>query len=420
MRSISHYSHHHWQTVWGAVIEYTLGPLIREGVQVHNAHTDEDYVVTMDVAWRVEDSKGIAAAIGCSQFPAYNGSCCQCQVVGVNKYNAMTYPGAVTHLPDNDPLRYEFSNAYAADEELWALAFEAPPSPWVLRDVLKRGKQVSRGDRTAKEAGWKFVDVLTFGLSVDGGRTPWNKIHRTILDPDHQFHNFVKNVICIVGNLKHMAFTKAKRKGEWKLDRFTAQKVPFHASIDCQARINHLCVTLKLPNGWPALSPLFTDCSKFKIAESLALCGDRGVYLFQFLDIDERTRQVLIKSLTIFGELLQKVPSSDARLTAIQEELVVCLATLEFLLPLFWCTTTRHQLLHCVLFITRAGSIWAHNMLKFERMHCLLKDMVRGYKNLMQSVANTYTLLLSSLLGWQFNGEDKYVYKLNRIHLCLV
>ena len=108
---------------------------------------------------------------------------------------------------------------------------------------------------------------------------------------------------------------------------------------------------------------------------------------------------------------LLQVPTDDARLAAIQKEIVECLAALECLLPVFWCTTTRHKLLHMVKYICRAGSIWAHNMLKFERMHCLLKDMVRGYKNLMQSVANTYSLLQSQLLGWQFNGEHKYVPK---------
>ena len=105
-----------------------------------------------------------------------------------------------------------------------------------------------------------------------------------------------------------------------------------------------------------------------------------------------------------------QVQPDDARLRQLQKDLILVLAALECLLPLFWCTTTRHQLLHCTTFIKRAGSIWAHNMLKFERMHCLLKDMVRGYKNLMQSVANTYTLLQSQLLGWQFDGENKYVY----------
>ena len=103
------------------------------------------------------------------------------------------------------------------------------------------------------------------------------------------------------------------------------------------------------------------------------------------------------------------MPSDDDRLAAVQKELVECLSALECLLPVFWNTSTRHQLLHMVTYICRAGSIWAHNMLKFERMHCLLKDMVRGYKNLMQSVANTYVLLQSQLLGWQFNGEHKYV-----------
>ena len=133
----------------------------------------------------------------------------------------------------------------------------------------------------------------------------WNKIERTVLDPGHQFGNFVKDAIYLTGNLKKMKFNRNRKRGEReKLGRFTDKKIPLHASTECQAKINHLCVTLKMPADWPALNPLFRDCSKFKIAESLALCGDRGKYLFQFLDIDPRIRQELIKALLLLLLLL--------------------------------------------------------------------------------------------------------------------
>jgi len=296
----------HAQTVWAAIIKYRLRPLIRDGVQVFNAHTGEECTVKLNVAWRVEDSKGIAAAIGCSQYPAYVGSCCQCQITGVRKYKTTNYPGAVCLLPKDHPLRAEFAAVYGKDEELKQLARAAPPRGWKLAQVMKLGRQVANGEKKAKNVGWKFEDQLTTGLAPAEG-THWNKIQKTLLDPDHQFHNFVKNAICITGNLKQMKFSKGRRTGEKALGRFKDKQVPFHASTGCQARINHLCVVLKMPAGWPALTPLFRDCSKFKIAESLALCGDRGKYLFQFLDIDERIRKEFIQALHVFGELMKKV-----------------------------------------------------------------------------------------------------------------
>ena len=300
--------------MWAAIIKYSLGPLIRDGVVVNNAHTGTDELVKLQVAWRVEDSKGIASAIGCSQFPAYNGSCCQCSVTGIRVYKTTNYPGAVCLLPDGHPLRDEFREVYANHDEMKALADAVAPRPWGLKQVMRLGRQVERGEKDASDTGWKFEDELTTGLAPEEGRW-WNKITRTVLDPGHQLHNFVKDAIYLTGNLKKMKFSKGRRLGENKLGRFIMrkrQRKPFHASTNCQARINHLCVTLKMPAGWPALNPLFRDCSKFKIAESLALCGDRGKYLFQFLDIDERIRKELIQALHIFGELLQKVSNVPA------------------------------------------------------------------------------------------------------------
>ena len=64
---------------------------------------------------------------------------------------------------------------------------------------------------------------------------------------------------------------------------------------------------------------------------------------------------------------------------------------LEILLPMYWNTLAKH-LIPCRLYEQTKlwGRMWAHNMLVFERMHVLLKGMVRSGKNMTASVSNTY------------------------------
>jgi hypothetical protein len=47
------------------------------------------------------------------------------------------------------------------------------------------------------------------------------------------------------------------------------------------AEIDDLCRDLKCAQGWPAMGLLFGNYKSMKIAEALALAGDRGVYLFR-------------------------------------------------------------------------------------------------------------------------------------------
>ena len=67
------------------------------------------------------------------------------------------------------------------------------------------------------------------------------------------------------------------------------------------------------------------------------------------------------------------------------------MAELEMALPMYWNNLARH-LIYCRLPVQLElwGRMWAHNMLVFERMHVLLKGMVRSGKNMAVSVGNSY------------------------------
>lgn len=113
-----------------------------------------------------------------------------------------------------------------------------------------------------------------------------------------------------------------------------------------------------------------------KIAESLAFCGDRGVYLTALLNIDPVVREMIIDLLKICCDFIKKCPTAP-ELKNLQERFVVVLTKLEIALPVYWNTTTRHHLLHIADAIAKMGSFWAFSMLGAERVHVTIKKLVK-------------------------------------------
>lgn len=85
------------------------------------------------------------------------------------------------------------------------------------------------------------------------------------------------------------------------------------------------------------------------------------------------------------------------------------LAQLEYKLPTFWNTLTRH-LLYCrvVKQIKIHGNFKAHNMLSFESAHVFLKSCSRSTKNLMASIRNHYQVHVA-VQSWRFDAEGQWI-----------
>lgn len=91
---------------------------------------------------------------------------------------------------------------------------------------------------------------------------------------------------------------------------------------------------------------------------------------------------------------------------------------LEIALPMYWNTLAKH-LVPCRLFeqMELWGRMWAHNMMVFERMHVLLKGMVRSGKNMTASVANTYGMYCVSQSKQRFNSDISWANEAKRSSL---
>ena len=89
--------------------------------------------------------------------------------------------------------------------------------------------------------------------------------------------------------------------------------------------------------------------------------------------------------------------------------LVIDMANLEVLLPVFWNTQVRHMLLcRFIPQLDEYGSFWAIAMLVIECYHCLIKKLGRSRKNMMASIVNNYEIFDIRHTQWETQtGEDK-------------
>jgi hypothetical protein len=180
-------------------------------------------------------------------------------------------------------------------------------------------------------------------------------------------------------------------------------RAPWVATPQNLCEVDDLLHTLKVPSDWPSIQDALTSTSTLKIAEALALAGDIGQYVVSQLDIDPEYRSLFVRSLKALSGLLQKVPTN---LNAVQQELVLILAELECKMPLHWCSSTRHFLLHIVETMKMFGAFWAWNMLPVERFHALIKRLARDRRDRLRSLSKNYQMFDMAQLMWRHDGTQ--------------
>jgi hypothetical protein len=67
-------------------------------------------------------------------------------------------------------------------------------------------------------------------------------------------------------------------------------------------QVDELCENLKIASGWPAMGLLFGNCKTMKIAEALAIAGDRGVYLLRMCGLPPRLHDAIITVVQCAGD----------------------------------------------------------------------------------------------------------------------
>lgn len=145
----------------------------------------------------------------------------------------------------------------------------------------------------------------------------WDFTKRVFNGMEHCVFNVVGNIIRCMANAGQMKWTKTRMRLEHSHGRFLDVKIgrgqdpcPWSLSPDRQNEIEALTRdVLKCCAEWPQLEMIFSEPKNMKIADTLAICGDRGAYIISISDLQPEYKKLFIDLVRQMGSLIEKVPS---------------------------------------------------------------------------------------------------------------
>ena len=180
-------------------------------------------------------------------------------------------------------------------------------------------------------------------------------------------------------------------------------EAPWHCSAKRRAEIDELMDGgLPGPVDWTPSFPTFGRRGTPKIAEGLWHFSDAGAYILSMTDMDLTYKHHFIAALRALTPLMDKVHTID-QWRDYKQPVFEALTQLEIALPIFWCTSTRHHLLHAIEKIIHHGSFWATNMLVEERQHIKIRGMATNQRYIMGSIIANYELAMQCQASWRLD-----------------
>ena len=185
-------------------------------------------------------------------------------------------------------------------------------------------------------------------------------------DLAHGFWNLAKNVIDLVCAAGKMHLKPARKADELARGRFgdLPSRPPWVATPASLAMVSAQLLERKVPVDWPANPPFGEGLGSMKIAEGLAMCGERGQWIIGQLDIDPEYCAVLVGLLGAAAAFLKKVMTEEG-LRSAHAGLVDALAMAEAMLPMQWSTITSHMLLHAADWVTHTTCVCVYLFVQF-------------------------------------------------------
>jgi len=238
-----------------------------------------------------------------------------------------------------------------------------------------------------------------------------------VIDPAHGLKHFIEDLHRFISGKrghkpKHWAY-ETQTLGRTFLSTTTESPAPWRATkkrlelVDRLLEGKLLCEDnyyqwqMKCPSEWTRPSPVFGTTDRFttKIAENLWHFSPAGLYIISILDIHDEYKKAIIVAIHRVGKLLRKTVSTNWKTET--RKIARSVARLEMLLPSIFCTGSIHFLLHLPYKFSQHGAFWSVNMMAEERMHRLIKRLVKNStKDKLSALGKNYSVYQQIELDW--------------------
>ena len=370
--------------------------------------TEFTALVRAVIAWFVDDLRGLAGPSGGFYAPAQRGACLQCMVQAfkIKATSGTCWPGACKHIfvaqGEFAPQRAAFKRWYAKNPSISAAAdgvqardmskaFAHRQSLQCMAACQAAGNNESAIKVLQQQYYWKEVDVWSELLDY------WGRVEQNINDPAHEIYNMVKALLATIGNIGHHKINAKRRAFSRGLGQTVKRKkAPWQNNVQNQQLVDAIAKAMRLPSAWPKPRYFFDKLARLTVSEVLLYAGPLGVYLFGFIAVENMAVIEAAIRLLFCCEELQAMKHTNVSLNLLEKKLIIALADLENVFPIQWCSQVMHVALHLCTFIRRCGPFREHSMLGFERLHVVIKRLVRGRKNMLASFHNHYEMMVGS------------------------
>lgn len=158
-------------------------------IRIHHPRTGRLMHLYVQLAYTVNDLRGVPGCTGGSHPPCIEGSCVVCKVRGMYRHHRIILPASVRLLPKNSPLRHRWELEFYRDLTLKSYAKMSKPAKRNKEEALASAGRVMRREATKKDEAFANVSVFSEILEYH------DVTKHTKVDLSHTLANAIKLLV---------------------------------------------------------------------------------------------------------------------------------------------------------------------------------------------------------------------------------
>jgi len=350
----------------------------------------------------LNDMRGLSKGSMQVQAPSKNHACNNCAIKAYwsRAYGTSVYPGAVTLLPKDDPLRRKYHKTFRNLTAVRDLAKQTA-ARFLTKEYILAAMDI--GDHAVYKYPSKAHPCWTYGFKGTSVFVKhlvyWRPWMMTLSDTDHMILNRMRNIISLWAGTNNMNITAKKMEFEFQVGRFMAYKpvVTFLAGgiktklvwpkqpWKCLPSEKHfidefLPQIVKLPQSMKSgrMAKYFSDV--LSIDDAYLFFSGLGLLMLDLMPSIEPLQREAFRGILESTALLLHPVTSSCELPEQHLNLVRAQTKAEMAFPLSFCTIACHAFLE--IFqpvrgrIARVGTCIHVHMVGFERYNKRIRGLL--------------------------------------------